>query len=89
MIIPEFLRPFFIAWFFTTNEPIQDALARFFGKLNDKIPSLIFLLDPLYTVLSCPYCLTFWLTLVWICNLWTALAMSFVMWVIKRFIFKF
>lgn len=88
-MIPDYLKAFFLAWFFTTNEPVQETLEKICFWLTTRFPLITPIVEFIYDVLSCPYCLTFWLTLIWTLNFWYALIGSFVMWCLKKFIFKF
>jgi hypothetical protein len=65
-----YLKIYLACWFFTNFEPIQVGLDLIFEHAENKIT------DTLWTILSCQYCLTFWIAL-WVTkDITTAAALS-------------
>jgi len=56
-------------WFFTNFEPIQDGIDKIFER---------FKWDGMWTLLSCQYCLTLWITLAITQNWTMALLLSLI-----------
>ncbi len=65
-----YIRIYLVCWFFTNFEPIQNGIDWIFERIETKLNNVF------WQVLSCQYCLTFWLSFIVTQNIVVALALS-------------
>ena len=79
-VILILIKIFLITWFITNDDIIQDKINDLFEKINSK--KLI--IDYIHIIVGCHKCLSLWTTLIITQNVWYALTVSFISYLLKR-----
>ena len=78
------IKSILLAWFITSNDYIQESIHTWFKYYRDSRNP--FVLDIIYDIITCPWCLGLCITLFWSLNPWHALLSSIILYTYTKII---